>query len=65
MTRFRLGLSTAKFHFVYHTITNLDSVIDISSTLHSLLSLLIKVNSLDSICIKQAKILCLALITFV
>jgi hypothetical protein len=42
MTRFRLGLSTAKFHYVYYTIINLDSVINITSMPHSLLSFLIK-----------------------
>jgi len=47
-------------------IMNLDSVIDITFTLHSLLSLLIKALALlDSICLKQAKLLCLVLITLV
>ncbi len=48
-------------------ITNLDSVIDITSMLHSLFSLLIKALALLFIrlCLKQAKLLSLVLITFV
>jgi hypothetical protein len=50
-----------------YTIMNLDLVIDITSMLHSLLSLLIKALALLFIrlCLEQAKLLCLVLITFV